>query len=229
MGRRRRWATSCWPRRSPTASPRPPRRAGADALVLPAIPFGGVDFFSFVPGGVVLSPATLQAVVEETCDNLVRTGTRRILILNGHAGSIAPVDAAARALRRRHDLLVPAHASLAHRRRRCMPSSAAARQASAMAAIPSGRWRCSAARSLPAGGGAEKRRCRRSSACRWPISARSRRRRRDRGAHGGRGGRPRRRCLRRQPPWQCRARRPHRRAAGRGRRRHAGATEGPVS
>ncbi|WP_165943488.1 creatininase family protein [Roseicella aquatilis] len=81
---------------------------GADALVLPAIPFGGADYFSFVPGGIVLSPATLQAVVEETCDNLVRTGVRRILILNGHAGSIAPVEAATRALRRRHELLVPA-------------------------------------------------------------------------------------------------------------------------
>jgi creatinine amidohydrolase len=81
---------------------------GTDALVLPAIPFGGVDYFSCVPGGIVLSPATLQAVVEETCENLIRTGTRRILILNGHAGSIAPVDAAARMLRRRHELLVPA-------------------------------------------------------------------------------------------------------------------------
>lgn len=82
--------------------------AGADALVLPAIPFGGEDFFAFVPGGIVLTPGVLQAVVEEVCGNLVRTGTRRILILNGHAGSIAPVDAAARALRARHGLLVPA-------------------------------------------------------------------------------------------------------------------------
>ncbi|MBK1658719.1 creatininase family protein [Paracraurococcus ruber] len=81
---------------------------GSDALVLPAIPFGGVDFFARVPGGLVLSPATLQAVVEEVCETLLRSGTRRILVLNGHAGSIAPVDAAARALRWRHGLLVPA-------------------------------------------------------------------------------------------------------------------------
>ena len=81
---------------------------GADALVLPAIPFGGEDFFSLVPGGVVLTPGLLQAVVEEVCGNLIRTGTRRILIVNGHAGSIAPVDAACRALRRRHDLRIPA-------------------------------------------------------------------------------------------------------------------------
>jgi creatinine amidohydrolase len=81
--------------------------AGADALVLPPIPFGGADFFSFVPGGIVLSPATLQAVVEEVCDNLIRTGTKRILLINGHAGSIAPVDAAMRALRRKYDLRLP--------------------------------------------------------------------------------------------------------------------------
>ena len=81
---------------------------GADALVLPAIPFGGEDFFAFVPGGIVLTPGLLQALVEEVCGNLIRTGIRRILVLNGHAGSIAPVDAAARALRRRHDLRIPA-------------------------------------------------------------------------------------------------------------------------
>lgn len=81
---------------------------GADALVLPAIPFGGEDYFSFVPGGIVLTPGLLQAVVEEVCGNLLRTGARRILVVNGHAGSIAPVEAAARALRRRHGVLVPA-------------------------------------------------------------------------------------------------------------------------
>ena len=81
---------------------------GTDALVLPAIPFGGEDFFSLVPGGVVLTPGLLQAVVEEVCGNLLRTGARRILVVNGHAGSIAPVEAAARAIRRRHGVLVPA-------------------------------------------------------------------------------------------------------------------------
>ncbi|WP_187830397.1 creatininase family protein [Siccirubricoccus phaeus] len=81
--------------------------AGTDALVLPPIPFGGEDFFSFVPGGIVLTPATLQAVVEEVCDNLIRTGARRILLVNGHAGSIAPVDAAMRVLRRKYELRLP--------------------------------------------------------------------------------------------------------------------------
>ncbi|RYI91011.1 MAG: creatininase family protein, partial [Acetobacteraceae bacterium] len=82
--------------------------ASVDALVLPAIPFGGEDYFGFTPGGVVLTPALLQAVIEEVCGNLLRTGCCRILIVNGHAGSIGPVDAAARMLRRRHDVLIPA-------------------------------------------------------------------------------------------------------------------------
>ena len=82
--------------------------AGTGSLVLPAIPFGGEDYFGMVPGGIVLTPGLLQAVVEEVCGNLIRTGCRRILILNGHAGSIAPVDAAARGLRRRHGVVIPA-------------------------------------------------------------------------------------------------------------------------
>ena len=80
---------------------------GADALVLPAIPFGGEDFFGFTPGGVVLTPGLLQAVVEEVAANLIRTGVRAILIVNCHAGSIGPVDAACRALRRRYDIRIP--------------------------------------------------------------------------------------------------------------------------
>ena len=81
---------------------------GADALVLPAIPFGGEDFFGATPGGVVLTPGLLQQVVEEVCGNLVRTGVRAILIVNGHAGSIGPVDAACRMLRREHGVRIPA-------------------------------------------------------------------------------------------------------------------------
>jgi creatinine amidohydrolase len=80
---------------------------GADALVLPAIPFGGEDFFGFTPGGIVLTPGLLQAVVEEVCGNLIRTGARSILIVNGHAGSIGPVDAACRMLRRRLGITIP--------------------------------------------------------------------------------------------------------------------------
>ncbi|MBD0270980.1 MAG: creatininase family protein [Acetobacteraceae bacterium] len=82
--------------------------AGADALVLPPIPFGGEDFFDSVPGAVSLSLPLVQALVEETAEALLRNGARRILVVNGHGGSIPAVEAAARALRRRRGAVVPA-------------------------------------------------------------------------------------------------------------------------
>jgi len=81
---------------------------GADALVAPAIPFGGEDFFAGVAGGITLSVATLTAVITEAAEAFIRTGTRRLLIVNGHAGTIAPAEAAARAARHRHGVIIPA-------------------------------------------------------------------------------------------------------------------------
>ena len=78
-----------------------------DALVLPAIPFGGEDYFAGVPGGIELPGALLQQLVEEVLGRMVATGCRRLLVVNGHAGSIGPVEAAARALRRRLGVVVP--------------------------------------------------------------------------------------------------------------------------
>lgn len=80
---------------------------GGDALVLPPIPFGGEDFFDAVPGGVSLSSPLLQGIVEETAEALFRNGARRLLVVNGHGGSVAAVEAAARALRRRRGAVVP--------------------------------------------------------------------------------------------------------------------------
>jgi creatinine amidohydrolase/Fe(II)-dependent formamide hydrolase-like protein len=81
---------------------------GADALVLPPVPFGGEDFFDSVSGAVSLSLPLVQAIVEETAEALLRNGARRILVVNGHGGSVPAVEAAARALRRRRGAVVPA-------------------------------------------------------------------------------------------------------------------------
>jgi creatinine amidohydrolase len=81
---------------------------GADTLVLPALPFGGEDFFAGVPGGISLSTPVLQSVIEETIAGLVRNGVRRILIVNGHGGNIPAVEAATRRAREVHDVIIPA-------------------------------------------------------------------------------------------------------------------------
>ena len=43
----------------------------ADALVAPALPFGGEDFFAGVPGGVALTHGTLSALLREVMDGLI--------------------------------------------------------------------------------------------------------------------------------------------------------------
>lgn len=82
--------------------------AGDDALVAPPIPYGGEDFFAGVPGGVSLTNDVLQAIVTQTVEAFLRNGARRILVVNGHGGSIAAIEAAARALRAKHDVIIPA-------------------------------------------------------------------------------------------------------------------------
>ena len=58
----------------------------------------GEDFFDAVPGGVSLPSPLLQGIVEETAEALLRNGARRMLVVNGHGGSVHAVDAAGRAL-----------------------------------------------------------------------------------------------------------------------------------
>ena len=81
-------------------------QGGDDALVAPPIPYGGEDFFAGVAGGISLTNDVLQAIVEQSAEAFLRTGTRRILVVNGHGGSIAAVDAAARAIRARHGVII---------------------------------------------------------------------------------------------------------------------------
>lgn len=57
---------------------------------------------------ITLSVATLTAVIEEMAEAFIRIGARRIMIVNGHAGTIGPAEAAARAIRHRHGVIIPA-------------------------------------------------------------------------------------------------------------------------
>jgi creatinine amidohydrolase len=47
-------------------------------------------------------------VIEEMAEAFIKIGARRIMIVNGHAGTIAPADAAARSMRHRHGVIIPA-------------------------------------------------------------------------------------------------------------------------
>jgi len=58
------------------------------------------------PGTLTLSPATLLALWTELGECVARAGVRKLLLLNGHGGNVAPMDIAARELRQRCGLLV---------------------------------------------------------------------------------------------------------------------------
>jgi creatinine amidohydrolase len=72
------------------------RQAGAamDILVAPTLCYGVSPHHMFFPGTVSLSPDTLIALVYDVVRSLVTHGFRKIILINGHGGNIAPIQVA---------------------------------------------------------------------------------------------------------------------------------------
>ena len=74
------------------------RRAEADlgdaALFLPMLWVGASDHHRAFPGTMSLSAGTYARVLGELLDSLIGSGLRRILLLNAHAGNVAPAQVA---------------------------------------------------------------------------------------------------------------------------------------
>ncbi len=72
------------------------RRFGAahDVLVAPTLAVGQSHFQLGFPGSLAIRPSTLMAIVIDQLAALETTGIRRLYILNGHGGNIAPVRSA---------------------------------------------------------------------------------------------------------------------------------------
>ena len=82
--------------------------AAGDALVAPALPFGGADVFADTPGALSLGTDVLAAALGEMLAALHRHGARRIVLVNGHGGSVPAIETATRLLRERTGRAVPA-------------------------------------------------------------------------------------------------------------------------
>jgi creatinine amidohydrolase len=65
-----------------------------NAMVAPAIPFGVSQLHGAFPGTIALKPTTLLAVVTDAIESLAQEGFRRFLLVNGHHGSKAILQAA---------------------------------------------------------------------------------------------------------------------------------------
>jgi creatinine amidohydrolase len=71
-------------------------------LILPPVPYGvsshHKDFFMTIS----MEPETMIVVVRDILLSVVNNGIRRILIINGHDGNIAPIELAARSVKEKN-------------------------------------------------------------------------------------------------------------------------------
>ncbi|MBC7908678.1 MAG: creatininase family protein [Rhodospirillaceae bacterium] len=63
-------------------------------MVAPTIAVGMAQHHMDFPGSMTLRPSTLMAVVRDCLLSLVRHGFQRVLLVNGHGGNVATVQAA---------------------------------------------------------------------------------------------------------------------------------------
>jgi creatinine amidohydrolase len=71
-------------------------------IILPAIPYGVSLHHNEFQMTMSLEPRTLELVIEDLVESVIRNGIRRILVINGHDGNIAPIESAARTCKDRH-------------------------------------------------------------------------------------------------------------------------------
>lgn len=73
----------------------------SDLLIAPAIPYGATDDLTGFAGTVSIGTEGLIALLRAVCDQLYRYGFRHFLILNGHGGNTAAIQAVGSHLYRR--------------------------------------------------------------------------------------------------------------------------------
>ena len=80
---------------------------GTRTVVAPVLPFGGLDWFGPMIGGIAITQATLTAVLTDMVAHLHRNGLRRLIVINGHGGNVGPIAEVARSLYERDRTVLP--------------------------------------------------------------------------------------------------------------------------
>lgn len=71
-------------------------------LVLPPLPYGMSEHYSSFPVSISLESETLIAVLRDVLRSLLKHGIKKLVIINGHDGNIAPIEIATREFRVAH-------------------------------------------------------------------------------------------------------------------------------
>lgn len=80
---------------------------GYETYVAPVLPFGGADYFGYMPGAIALSQTTLRAVIEDMLGNLIRHGFTKLIILNGHGGNCTMIHDVTQSILKKNDIIIP--------------------------------------------------------------------------------------------------------------------------
>lgn len=75
-------------------------------IILPPVPYGVSLHHNEFQMTMSLESNTLEMIIENLFDSIIKNGIRRILVINGHDGNIAPIESAARATKNRHSEVV---------------------------------------------------------------------------------------------------------------------------
>jgi creatinine amidohydrolase len=75
-------------------------------IILPAIPYGVSSHHNKFQMTMSLESHTLEMIIEDLFSSIVRNGIKRILVINGHDGNIAPIESAARIIKDKNSKVV---------------------------------------------------------------------------------------------------------------------------
>jgi creatinine amidohydrolase len=73
-----------------------------NVIVLPAIPYGVSLHHDKFQMTMSINAETLVSIISDLLTSLIQNKIRRVLIINGHDGNIAPIEIAARAIKNKH-------------------------------------------------------------------------------------------------------------------------------
>lgn len=76
--------------------------ANIPAYGIPPLSYGKSDEHLHFPGTITLTGPLFMETIIEIGESLYRSGFRKLLVINGHGGQVAPLDMAGRELRLRH-------------------------------------------------------------------------------------------------------------------------------